>query len=156
MFFLLILAQDILIPPINTGCACLGDTLIFRCVVTGAGSTVWEGAAFQCLGNSITLRHNRFSSSEGVSGECGNIVARSIDVNNNCYTSQLSVVISENLNNKSVLCTYDFGTGMKIIGTSTLIVVEGKYWYNNISILCHKFDIKLQNSLRKKSIVIIA
>lgn len=115
--------------PSDTGCACVGDVLIYRCTTVGAGSTVWQGSAFQCVGSSITLRHSQFSVPGGVSRECnnGDITATSIDVSNNCYTSQLSVVISGGLNNRSVDCTYDFGTGLETIGTSTLNIIEGNY-----------------------------
>ena len=142
---LLFTAQNEFVIPSNIGCACLGDTLTYRCTAVGAGSTVWEGTAFECVGNSITLRHTRFNVADGVSGDCNNgdirLLARSIGVDNDCYTSQLSVFISEQLDRRSILCTHDFGTGLETIGTSTLNVIEGntifiliKYHANNMSI----------------------
>lgn len=121
-------AQEEFILPSNTGCACLGDSLTYRCTTVGTGSTIWRGTVFQCTERSITLRHSQYSVPGGVSRECNsNITARSIGVTNNCYTSQLNVIVSRDLANRSVTCAYDFGTGFETIAISTLKVVEGKY-----------------------------
>ena len=73
---------------------------------------MWQGAeVFDCpdFSNEILLRHINFGSS--VMGECnaGAIVGRSLRVDGNCYTSQLSVVYSERLNGKSITCAHDNG-----------------------------------------------
>ena len=56
-------------------------------------------------------------------------MAWSIGVTNECYTSQLNVTISTNLNNKTVRCSHDSNIGSRfdIIGMSTLTVVTGKF-----------------------------
>ena len=73
---------------------------------------MWQGAeVFDCpdFSNEIVLRHLNFGSS--VMGECnaGAIVGRSLRVEDNCYTSQLSVVYNERLNGKNVTCAHDSG-----------------------------------------------
>ena len=110
--------------PANTGCACPGSVLTFTCMITGSGSTIWEGTAFNCDGNDILLRHDRFTDSGGVSDICndGNIVGRSTGVeNNNCYTSELNVMVSPSLNNKTVVCTHS-SFSLINIGVSVLTV----------------------------------
>ena len=117
---------ELSVPP-NAGCACSGDILIYSCTAIGAGNTLWEGSAFACVGNSIILRHSQFG--VGVSGECndGNIVARSVDITNNCYTSQLSFRVSPTFNSKTIKCSHDSTMGIKDIGSSTLAVLEGQF-----------------------------
>ena len=73
---------------------------------------MWQGTeVFDCpdFSNEIVLRHLNFGSS--VMGECntGAIVGRSLRVEDNCYTSQLSIVYSERLNGKNVTCAHDNG-----------------------------------------------
>ena len=108
----------------NTGCTCAGDTLTYGCTAVGPGNTLWEGSVFDCVAKSIVLRHSLYGTG-GASGVCngGNITARSIDVNNNCYISQLSVRVSSNFNNKTIRCTHDSTMGRETIGSSTLIVL---------------------------------
>ena len=114
----------------NTGCACPGGMLTFNCTAVGLGSTLWIGTAFDCTdrGNEILLRHRRFTTG-GVNGTCNNgaIVGRSLEVVDNCYTSQLNVTVSSNLNNKTIVCVYNGNAGSITIGSPTLTVVEGVY-----------------------------
>ena len=73
---------------------------------------MWQGAqVFDCpdFSNEILLRHNNFDSS--VMGECnaGSIVGRSLRVDGNRYTSQLTIEYSESLNGKNITCAHDDG-----------------------------------------------
>ena len=73
---------------------------------------MWQGAqVFDCpdFSNEILLRHNNFGSS--VMGECnaGSIVGRSLRVDGNRYTSQLSIEYNETLNGKNITCAHDNG-----------------------------------------------
>ena len=73
---------------------------------------MWQGAqVFDCpdFFNEILLPHNNFGSS--AMGECnaGSIVGRSLRAEGNCYTSQLTVEYSENLNGKNITCAHDDG-----------------------------------------------
>lgn len=73
--------------------------------------TVWKGSAFQCPGDSITLRHSQFNKSEKPQGTCndGAILARATGVDSSDYTSELYVSLTNNsLNsffNKTLMCT---------------------------------------------------
>ena len=95
-----------------SGCVCPGDTLTYTCTVTGGfgGVTVWTGTAFDC--NEIALLHSRFSSAYGIYGTCNNgaIVARSISMEGNSYTSQLNVTVTPDTAGKTVTCGIDNGT----------------------------------------------
>ena len=74
----------------------------------GGGSTIWRGSAFtNCPNNFINLCHSLFNGSERVvTGDCNDraIIRRSIGVVDNCYTSQLSVIVSTDLNNETIQC----------------------------------------------------
>jgi hypothetical protein len=93
----------------------------------GNGSTLWEGSALDCT---IFLRHNRFDQSGGVDGACnnGDIIGRSLRVEDNCYTSQLSVTVSHTLNNKTIACILSSDDGLINIGNSTLKVIQGQHF----------------------------
>ena len=91
----------------------------------GGGVTIWTGTAFSCDGNEILLRHNNFNRPEGTSGECSgdaSISAKSVKVEGNCYTSQLSVTPNAGLNNRTVCCV---NNSMTTIGTSTIFLTTG-------------------------------
>ena len=72
--------------------------------------TVWQGSAFECPGsNEITLLNSHFTSQEGAYGECnnGNIVAKSLRVEGDLYTSQLSVTVSAAITGKNITCVHE-------------------------------------------------
>ena len=84
------------------------------------------GTAFLCIGNSIVLRHSKFTSLEGATGMCngGLITANSLRAEGDCYTSQLNVVISPSSNNQTVQCAYGGGETL-IVGSSTIDITRG-------------------------------
>ena len=97
---------------LTNDCPCPGQNLTFECTIVGGGTTVWQGAqVFDCpnFSNQILLRHNSFGSS--VMGECnaGSIVGRSLRVDGNRYTSQLSIEYNEHLNGSNITCAHDDG-----------------------------------------------
>ena len=106
------------------GCVCPGDTLTYECTVIGntsntGASTVWSGNAFTCpsIDNAVVLLHSRFTSVYGTNNSCndGAIVARSLSVVGNLYTSQLNVTITPDIAGKTVMCTSDNGTATMLI-----------------------------------------
>ena len=122
-----ILANDTLQSPANVSCACPGEVLTFVCIINEGGTTLWTGTAFSCNSNEILLRHSQFSESGGTSGSCNNgaISGQSIGVTDGCYSSELDVTVSPNLNGRTILCNHD-GTTQRNIGSSTLNIVTGK------------------------------
>ena len=104
---------------------------MYTCTAVGGGSTLWRGSAFNsCPNNFINLRHSLFNSSERVAaGDCNNgaIVGMSLRVEDNCYTSQLSVRVSVDFNNKTIQCDHRSGTETTTIRVSTMTVITGKY-----------------------------
>ena len=143
-------ATERFISATNAGCACPDELLTFTCTVTGTrtGATVWAGSAFNCAGGEISLRHEGFFQSGGISRDCNNevIVARSVSVvNETCFTSELNVTVSAELNSTTVMCSLDSQTqpvGMAVIllaGKSSLImhgfqiILPYHAYYNNCS-----------------------
>ena len=94
---------------------CPGDILIYNCTLMGTpgGVTVWQGEAFDCQNSEISLLHGLFTSQDGATGECndGDIVARSLGVEDNHYTSQLRVTVSTAITGKTITCVYDTSSG---------------------------------------------
>lgn len=108
----------------EVGCICPGDTIKFECTVMGTSATIWSGSAFDCLARGIILRHSTFS--RGASGDRndGAIVATSIGVINNNYTSQLSVTVSQEMDNKTVECV-QHSNPLQVVGSSTIVLATG-------------------------------
>ena len=129
-------------PMTTSGCACPGDNMTFECSVAGPVATVFQGSAFDCenSGNTINLLHSRFHSTNGTNGTCNNgaIVGQSLNVEGNCYASQLHVIISLDLLGKTIECVHDNGTLTEVVGryliptanttTTTVDPSEGLYW----------------------------
>lgn len=111
-------------------CVCPGYNAIYECTAVGNGFTQWSGSAFQCqgLGNEIFLSHNNFN--DGIRKECNNgaIVGHSLRVNGTCYTSQLTVYISANLNGTTIDCTYDTGSVLERIGSTSIVITRGNQY----------------------------
>ena len=91
--------------------SCPGDVLTTECTITGDGTTVWRGTAFQCDYGEIILIHGRFSGPRYPIATCNNgaIAAQGLGVINDSYISQLNVTVSPELNNTTVECWYDNG-----------------------------------------------
>ena len=125
---MLYIANNQLLNPSNVGCACPNENFIFNCTTVGSlGSTIWRVAAFDCTQNEIILRHSEFDDAGGTSGLCngGAISGRSIAVDGNCYTSQLSLTVSRELHNKAVTCLLNFNSAMTTAGNVSIIVASG-------------------------------
>ena len=103
----------------------------FECTACGGVATVWTGSLFDCGGyDEIVLVHIRFEYGSA-SGECNNgaVLARSIGVldvdGSNCYSSQLNVIISSAMNNKTVTCLRDDGISVTVINTLKINITTG-------------------------------
>ena len=115
-------------PAINATCACPNQMLTYFCTVMGGIRTIWSGTAFQCPStqNEIILRHNNFM--DGAVGDCngGAITARSVGVDGERFTSQLTVNVSSRLNNSTFRCILGSDMGMMTIGEDTISIISGE------------------------------
>jgi hypothetical protein len=94
----------------------------------GGTATRWEGSLLaDCPLDEIILRHSQFESNQAI-GTCnnGDINGYGIGVMNDCYISQLNLIIRENFNNKTVRCILNSNEGTRTIGESILRVLSGK------------------------------
>jgi hypothetical protein len=76
--------------------------------VFGAGFTAWNSIFFDCSNQEIRLRHSRYSGVEfPARGECnqGSVIAKSIGIYHQCYISQLTVTIEEEMINRTIECS---------------------------------------------------
>lgn len=117
------------------GSNCVGQQLTFECCNVGPGLTIYKGDAFDCSSSNdnINLLHTRFNETSGASGSCndGSIRGRSLHTVNNMYTSQLTVVLSSNMDGMTIECQYDDGLTSISFGFITLSVQDcsGKISY---------------------------
>ena len=134
-------------PVVTSECACPSETLSFDCTVMDGpgGATIWNGSAFDCQGNEITLLHGLTSS--GILGECndGAIVGRRVSVEGNLYTSQLNVTVTPDMAGKNITCVYDAMTGRSSnvsIYLSAVIIIPGNFCPKLVRVATiHKFTI---------------
>ena len=112
-------------------CTCLEYNQIFECTIFGGGLTIWRGTALsgcQPFKNEIRLRHSQYMNSQ-VTGECTDgTVARSVGVSDSCYTSQLSLVVGEEMVNETIECIYRNVQGVSTtVGQKMLsLTLDGK------------------------------
>ena len=106
-------------------CTCEGYNQIYECTITGGAATVWKGSAFDCpeRGNEITLFHNN-NSTVGVCND-GEITARIIRVENDIYTTQLTVNVSSELDGQNITCANDTGTELSEVGSLVVNTADG-------------------------------
>jgi hypothetical protein len=113
----------------QTPCVCPGYSATYDCIIDGSGATVWQGSAVlhqcQAQNNGLLLRHSEFNTSRGITESCGGIVARSIGKINNTYFSQLTVIVSQELNGTEVECAHDNGASINRIGSKIVTLTTG-------------------------------
>ena len=85
--------------------------ITYICDVTGNGFTIWSGSAFDdCSGsssNEIRFSHASFrAESEQFVCNNGAVRGRSLTVNENTYTSELSVMVNSNFIGSTINCTH--------------------------------------------------
>ena len=70
-------------------------------------------------------------SENGVAGDCnnGSIVAKSLMEQDGCYTSQLNVTFTADMNDKSIECVYDNSSSTATVG-SLNITISGNTKYD--------------------------
>ena len=110
-------------------CTCLGFNLKYECtVVAESGATVWRGTAIECseIGYEIFLRHSSSVFMQERGCDSGDITAYGVRIEGNCYTSQLSIMISDvSMNNDSVQCLFTNDTSVPV-GLSHIEITKGK------------------------------
>ena len=117
--------------PVNV---CPGETTSFTCTVVDSSRssiTVWTGTAFDnfdCDLNVIVLLHEEFQS--GMVDMCsdGDVVAHATGVDGDCYTSNLTAVLSPQLDGTTIQCQLAVTT----IGSPYTLTVAGMQIIYNI------------------------
>lgn len=90
---------------------CPGQEAVFRCMVHGGVTTVWQGSALQnCSDGSVILRHSQFDNGLTINKTCGasgSIVGQAISAENGSYISHLTVFAYQELNGSIIECATD-------------------------------------------------
>ena len=93
-----------------------------------SGATIWRGTAVDCpdIGHEIILWHRPSVFMEKRGCASRDITAYGVRIEENCYTSQLSITVLDlSMNNESVQCFYSNGTST-IVGHSYIEATKGK------------------------------
>lgn len=96
----------------------------------GPGLIVWEGSAIVCTErgnmNEIVLNLRNFINESNTSLNCSSgrktTVLYVVGIVDGYYVSQISLIVNEEINNKTIECKYDNGTTETLIGVSTVSV----------------------------------
>ena len=119
-------------------CICPGDVVIYECTVMGGfgGTTVFKGKSMTnfsfdiCTRNELTLFHDLFNHSvtESVKRTCNNgtVIGQILTSENDTYTSQLNVTVTNELLGAQIECIHDNGTQRYVVGTSAIINDTGE------------------------------
>ena len=89
---------------------CLDWTLTYECTVTGGlgGGAVWTGTAINCPNDeTIFLDYWYFTDTDEIFRICNGTIVQSLSVQDNLYTSQLSVTVTHDAAGKMIMCFYD-------------------------------------------------
>ena len=108
-------------------CTCQGHNVRYECTVSGSGATIWKGTEFDCSSNNeiIILHSINYTSERPKTCNNGAIVGRAVRTENDSYMSQLTVHISDELNDTTVVCVHDNGTDSVEIGSAVLSITTG-------------------------------
>ena len=112
-------------------CTCPGYLSSYKCTVVGDGFSIWRGTAFDCTlsGNEILLLHSNFIVGTIRTCSNGQIVGRSLSQTDDCYTSQLDVNITVNLDGSTVECIYESGNSPAVsVGAAIISITTGKIY----------------------------
>ena len=88
---------------------------------------MWRGSALRCpsSGNRIVLYHSQFYLHSMEECNLGNVVARSLGIENGTYISRLNVTIDEDMNMKTIQCVGGNVITQDVIGTHLISVITG-------------------------------
>ncbi len=135
----------------SMGCIPNGAEVQYECSVTdpdGHGSTTWDGSLFQCpsrnsiIHNQIHLPHVLFTNDlildmctdtrgvcdgifgvcDGIFGVCDGIFGCATGVNSSVYSSLLNMIVTSDMNGKSLLCSSHTTLHLGLIGEDVLKV----------------------------------
>ena len=104
-------------------CTYEGYNQVYECRITGSGTLVWSGSAFDC-----PARGNEIALVRGSSNNCndGAIVGHFIRAENSTYIiSQLTVSVSAGMVGLSISCYRDSTLGDNLIGSTSLTLTTG-------------------------------
>ena len=110
----------------SSSCTCEGHIQVYECRVTGSGTIVWRGTAFDCSSssNEIVLFQ---SGSDTVICNNGAIRGRIIRAENNISVSQLTVSVSDEMIGINISCHHDNRGTQNLIGSSLLTLTTGTF-----------------------------
>ena len=113
-------------------CICPDSSLseTYECTVMGGLGTIWTGSIISKLcednGGEILLLHSRFESDIYLNQSitCGNgtvsIVGQKVGVENNSYTSQITVTVSSDILGDNIVCAHNHNGTTHVIGNNTI------------------------------------
>ena len=118
----------------TTDCICSGYTAMYECTAVGGSFTLWNGSIMDPPGCEVTLSHAQFLNTND-SCNYETIVGKGLEINDSCYTSQLTVLVVPRMNGENVSCVVDsnYGAniGVQVIGTMIIDITTGRFYFPN-------------------------
>ena len=107
-------------------CFCLGQDATYECTVIGGDFTLWNGSIMDPPGCKISLPHRQFFNVNDTSCNDGTVVAKGLTITNgSCYTSLLTVLVTQEMNGGSVSCVVDKNLEESLIDTTIINITTG-------------------------------
>ena len=105
-------------------CICPGQRVTYECTVVGGVVTVWSGTIME-IDCEIILRHYIIYLNSYRTCNNGAVIGQGVEVNNNCFTSQLTVLLTPDLNQRTIRCSVVTGDEIIAIGVAQLLFTTG-------------------------------
>ena len=125
--------------PIKESERCLfpGDMITYECTAVGNGTVnvLWRGSALRCPNDNIEIILPLFYQMN-TTNTCNNgtISGKIVRVNNGTFTSQLNVILTDEIIGKGLVCAYDHGITDSEVTVGSLNIAEsyGELYYCTI------------------------
>ncbi|MCG8623599.1 MAG: hypothetical protein MJE68_16605 [Proteobacteria bacterium] len=110
----------------TTDCILLGQNVTYECTTCtiNASFTSWNGSIMDPSGCTISLSHRTrlsfFNETMAICNE-GMVVGQGLAINNTCYTSLLTVLVTPQVNGGNVSCFVDDMNNEQVLINTTII-----------------------------------
>ena len=114
----------------DSTCTCPNGSLsvTYECRVMGGFATIWTGSVISKLcedsSGGILLLHSRFELdirlNNSITCSKDTLVVKSVSIDNNTYTSHLTVTVSSDILGDTVICAHSHNGTTHVIGNGTI------------------------------------
>ena len=114
----------------TSDCMCPGQSITYECTVVVAHGvfTIWTGSIMEAGCEIILINSQQASEFLHQQRVCngGAVVGRGVEVHDNCYTSQVTVLLTSDLDHRTIQCSSaDTGDSTITIGEAQILLTTG-------------------------------